>query len=497
MNPIQQYYQRYITIRTDKGIVADEGIISYLIETDPAGLNNFFMAALGMSTVILRFGAVIQMCRKLDALDDSGDALFVKQVLENLRESLPSDTSWKNLWAMAADHEDWLAPTIKPKNGDSLFNRLITFRNRFVHQFIKLEPSFTQQLKSSILIFEEMAELVKLFDDGDLRLVDGKFYWAQNKVELILYPFVQPGEMGSDPYIFQGLYNNKSEAHLLNLRLGDEHKQKAADHIDQTFEPIQQSVKGGAGQVFDHSERIAYYQSCFVGRDREKSAILNFCLGSDTQNMLCVKSPAGMGKGALLADVIEQLKKDKSQVLFHFCGAGLQNSLHAVLYHFILQGKRAQYWETDDEQIQNKLERLPSKYTDVIHLFQAMLSENLKIQKNNSSGNLVVLIDGLDEAQVGYSQLKISDWFYQYNEKEEPENDWRSAENIRWIFSYRCAENGEEQFYRFPNFKETANLDIVQPLQGLSIQAVDEAFKDLHVSEEFKTELIKKAAISV
>jgi hypothetical protein len=213
--------------------------------------------------------------------------------------------------------------------------------------------------------------------------------------------------------------------------------------------------------------------------------------------MLCVKSPAGMGKGALLADVIEQLKKDKSQVLFHFCGAGIQNSLHAVLYHFILQGKRAQYWKTDDEQIQNKLERLPSKYTDVIHLFQALLSENLNIQKNNSSGNLVVLIDGLDEAQVGYSQLKISDWFYQYSEKEEPENDWRSAENIRWIFSYRCAENGEEQFYRFPNFKQTANLEIVQPLQGLKTDAVDEAFKDLHVSEEFKTELIKKAAISV
>jgi hypothetical protein len=71
MNPIQQYHQRYITIRTDKAIVADEGIIGNLLENDPAGLNNFFMAALGMSTVILRFGAVIQMCRKLDALDDS------------------------------------------------------------------------------------------------------------------------------------------------------------------------------------------------------------------------------------------------------------------------------------------------------------------------------------------------------------------------------------------------------------------------------------------
>jgi hypothetical protein len=208
-----------------------------------------------------------------------------------------------------------------------------------------------------------------------------------------------------------------------------------------------------------------------------------------------VKSPAGMGKGALIADVIEQLKEDKTQVLYHFCGAGIQNSLHASLYHFIIQGQKLQYWEVLDESIQRKLERLPSKYIDVIHLFQALLSDHFKIQSKNASGNLVILIDGLDEAQVAYSQLKISDWFYTYNEKEEPEEDWRSPSNIRWIFTYRCEEDGNESFYKFPKMKELAQIEVLQPITGLLPDSVDEAFKDFNVSTEFKKAVIEKAAI--
>ena len=326
-------------------------------------------------------------------------------------------------------------------------------------------------------------------------LIEGKYHWLQNGQSLQLYPYVQPGKAGEDPYIFQGLYYNKSKAHLLNLRLGDEVDQPAIDHLEPTFDPIKDAIRGGAGQVFDHSERIAYYQSCFVGREREKAAVLEFCNASDEQNMLCIKSPAGMGKGALLADVIEQLKEDKNQVLYHFCGAGMQNSLHATLYHYIMQGQRAQYWDTTDEQIQRKLERLPSKYIDVIHLFQSLLSDHLKIQSKNLTGNLVILIDGLDEAQVAYSQLKISDWFYTYNDKEEPEEDWRSPSNIRWIFTYRCDDDGSESFYQFPKMKELAVTPILQPLTGLSPAAVDEAFKQFSVSKEFKDAVIEKAVI--
>ena len=495
MNPIQSYHERFLALKSEKGIQADSEVILRLIESDPAGLNNYFMAALGMSTLILRFGAVIQLCQKFENLDEHGDALFLKQILDNLRESLPSDTSWKNLWTISAKDERWLSPIFKPKNGEALLNRFITFRNRYVHQLIRLEESFLPQLVSAVTLFDEMAELASLFKDGHLVCLDGKYTWNQHDKIISLHPYVQAGKQGDDPYIFQGLYDNKSQAHLLNLRLGDEDKQPANDHLEPNFTPIREAIRGGAGQVFDHSERIAYYQSCFVGRDREKAAMLDFCNTSGEQNLLCVKSPAGMGKGALIADVIEQLKEDKIQVLYHFCGAGIQNSLHATLYHFILQGQRQQYWEVSDESIQRKLDRLPSKYIDVIHLFQALLSEHFKIQSKNTSGNLVILIDGLDEAQVAYAQLKISDWFYSYNEKEEPEEDWRSPSNIRWIFTYRCEEDGSESFFQFPKMKELAEIPILQPLTGLSTEAVDEVFVDFKVSEEFKQGVIKKSAI--
>ena len=160
------------------------------------------------------------------------------------------------------------------------------------------------------------------------------------------------------------------------------------------------------------------------------------------------------------------------------------------------QGNRNQYWNRTDESIQRKLDRPPSKYVDVIHFFQILLQEQLKIQKNNRSKNLVIVIDGLDEAQVAYAQLKISDWFYTYNEKEEPESDWRSEPNIRWIFTYRCDDDGNESFYRFPAMKELAHSELLQPMKGLQPEAVEEAFHDFNVSEEFKKVVIEKAAIA-
>ena len=138
MNPIQSYHERFLALKSEKEIQADSEVILRLIESDPAGLNNYFMAALGMSTLILRFGAVIQLCQKFENLDEHGDALFLKQILDNLRESLPSDTSWKNLWALSAEEDTWLKPVLKPKNGEALFNRFITFRNRYVHQLIRI-----------------------------------------------------------------------------------------------------------------------------------------------------------------------------------------------------------------------------------------------------------------------------------------------------------------------------------------------------------------------
>ncbi|MBM3159721.1 MAG: ATP-binding protein [Bacteroidetes bacterium] len=494
MNPIQHYHKRYEEIKLEKKVSSDIDVLADLIENDNAGLNNFFMAAFGMSTLILRMGAVIQMCRKFELLDEYGDALFTKQVLDNLRETLPSDTSWKNVWNISAVDDAWKSPTLQAKGGQSLLDRFVTFRNKFVHQTIQLTQNSLPQLSNGVTMFEELTNLISLFENGNLELIEGKYHWVENNKSICMYPYVQVGMEKDHPYIFQGLHKSKEKVAILNLIAGNEEAQEA-QILEQVFEPMRSSLQGGAGQVFDHSERIAYYQSCFVGRDREKNAILDFCAHNDNQNILCVKSPAGMGKGALIADVIQQLKENKTQVLYHFCGAGMQNSLHAALYHFILQGTRTAYWDRSDETIDRKLNRLPSKLIDVIHLFQSLLSEHLNIQKNNTTGNLVIIIDGLDEAQVAYSQLKISDWFYSYNEKEEPEEDWRSASNIRWVFTYRCDDDGKESFYQFPKMKECVHIDMLQPLQGLSPAAVDEAFKDFKVSDDFKKTVIEKAEI--
>ena len=145
--------------------------------------------------------------------------------------------------------------------------------------------------------------------------------------------------------------------------------------------------------------------------------------------------------------------------------------------------------------IARKLERLPSKYIDLIHLFQELLDEHFKNPRNNPTENLVILIDGLDEAQVAYSNLRISDWFFKYNEKEEQEDEWRSSSTIRWIYTYRCADDGAENFYRFPAMKELYINEMLHPLEGLKPEAVNEAFRDLNVSDEFKKAVILNAEI--
>ena len=43
--------------------------------------------------------------------------------------------------------------------------------------------------------------------------------------------------------------------------------------------------------------------------------------------------------------------------------------------------------------------------------------------------------------------------------------------------------------------KELAESPILQPLSGLSPEAVDEAFKEFSVSKEFKAAVVEKAAI--
>ena len=46
---------------------------------------------------MLRLGAVINLSIKLEEGSDEEDVILMKQILDNIREILPTDTNWKNI----------------------------------------------------------------------------------------------------------------------------------------------------------------------------------------------------------------------------------------------------------------------------------------------------------------------------------------------------------------------------------------------------------------
>ena len=504
MNPFEQYHSRYIKLKNDYSLkLADSNLLEF-IEKEPAQLNNLIMAGMGMSTLFIRMGAVIQMSKKLHDGDSSNDVLFLKQVMDNLRETKPTDTNWIELWkASMQSGSEWKKPCIPPKNADSLLKRFVTFRNKFVHQSIRLVPEHLNELKKGLSTLDEMAKLFDLFAGSEIVWIDEKYFWKKGiSPPLELDPFVQKGEQEGLPYLFQGMYENKLKAKFINTIYGDETKPEINSSLDDTFHPIKNALRGGAGQVFDHSERVNYDLECFVGREREVQSVLNWVNIDSEKNVLPIYSEAGMGKGALIAGIIKELQASHTPTMYHFCGSGMANSLHAILYHFILQGKKmpemngAGVWKVMDELVQRKIDRLPSRYFDAIRLFQTLLSDCFEATAKYKDKPIVIIIDGLDEAAVVNSQLKIADWFYTYNDKDEVEDNWNSPAYIKWIFTYRSMPKDLKGGFKFAGNFSLEENKLLQPLLGLTEEAVRDALKKFDVSEEFVKTVIERGAIS-
>lgn len=502
MSPFNQYYSRFQVIFSELSNSLSSDAVNRLLDEQPGKLNNLIMAGMGMGTLFLRMGAVIQMCEKLHDGDSGNDALFMKQVMDNLRETLPSDTNWKNLWyASMTLGSVWEKAIPFDASKSTVLDRFVTFRNRFVHQQISLKQEHASELIKGLEVLGEMAELKVLFDQSSVELEGDKYFWKQGEKMLELHPFVQRGEQDDLPYLFQGLYDNKSKAKFINTLRGNETEPSVNEPLNERFEPIRKALMGGAGHVFDHSERIKYYLGCFVGRDREVDAVVQWVQGTSVNQVLPIFSEAGMGKGALSAGIVDRLLADRIPVMYHFCGSGMANSLHAILYHFILQGKSmpgmngAGVWKVEDEAIQKRMTRLPSRYYDAIKLFQTLLTDCYKVPGKFKDKPLVILIDGLDEAAVGNSQLKISDWFYTYNDKDEPQEDWMSPENVRWIFTYRSLPDKGKAGFQLGGRFALEKIDTLQPLAGLSEEAVRAAMKPFEISEAFMQAVLEKGAV--
>ena len=472
-----------------------------LINNSSSRLNNLLMSGLGACTLILRMGAVINLAKKIEEGSDEEDALLMKQIIDNLREVLPSDTNWKTIWKITCDPEsDWFKCVDSEKGSQSLMEAFVTFRNKYVHGIIELRINHLKKLVSGIKILDRVCvEVSPLFDNTKIEVIDGKYYFSEptsglssksNKTNL--YPFVQSGSEDSLPYIFQGLYDNKKTAELISTFYGNVQEQPGDTHYEAVFDPMLKSLKGGAGRVFNHQDIIDYYGECFVGREHESETITKWVIDKLAINkILPIFSQAGMGKGALAANLVSTLSNEEFNipVLHHFCGSGLANNLHAVLYHFILQGKRMQIWNIEDPEIAKKLKRLPSKYHELISLFHELI-DSLVVTRNNTHECLVIVIDGLDEASVAYSEYHITDYFSVYDEEGQVTGTWENSTNVKWVFTYR------EGVYNFPELDNIVKLEIVQPLNGLSVSSIESALKSFNPTSEFIETVAERGMIS-
>ena len=239
-----------------------------LINNNASRLNNLLMSGLGACTLILRMGAVINLAKKLEEGSDEEDALLMKQIIDNLREVLPSDTNWKTIWKITCNTDsDWYKCVESEKGKQSLMEAFVTFRNKYVHGIIALRINHLKKLISGIKILNRVCEEVgPLFENTKIEIVDGKYYFFEPTSGLFskpnktnLYPFVQGGSEDGLPYIFQGLYDNKKTAELISTFYGDVQEQEGDAHYQAVFDPMLKSLKGGAGRVFNHQDIIEYY----------------------------------------------------------------------------------------------------------------------------------------------------------------------------------------------------------------------------------------------
>ena len=98
--------------------------LSELIIHNKALLNNLILSGLGTSTLLLRLGAVIQLCKKLKMGTPEDDQLLIKHILENLNDNLPSDTSWKVILTVCCGIEsEWNKFLARSKGQLSVFEK--------------------------------------------------------------------------------------------------------------------------------------------------------------------------------------------------------------------------------------------------------------------------------------------------------------------------------------------------------------------------------------
>lgn len=389
-NYFEEFYNRYEDLKGDLaksvGDLSNDENLKNAISSHHQLLNNLFMAGLGMGTLYLRMGAVLMIAEKTNKSSDESDLSFLKVMAEKLIHKLPADGDWLEIWKKFLEKEKlckWNEIISKSAQPD-IHSAFVSLRNDIAHQKLIIDPySELSKIKKALKILDAMTSFRIQFEQSIISTENNEVYfqYSSDEEKLKISPYVQinksnePDEVGILPYLFQGRYF--AGAKFINTE-GAETKAQKDVGVDTTFEKIKNDISRFNGdKAFDFNEKIKHYNEWCIGRENEVNAIKEWINKETDKNVLPIFAPAGLGKGALVAELIKNLKDNKHKIkhLFHFCGSGAANNLQAILYSLIIQGKENKYWNAQSlpEKFKKKLERLPSQYTDVIELFQVLL----------------------------------------------------------------------------------------------------------------------------
>ena len=111
---VTRFYEQHSALNLSD---ISENLLVSIIQNKKTELNNFFMVGMGTCSLLLRLGAVVQLSKKLEEGSEEEDALLMKQVIENLRENLPSDSNWKNIWKIASENNKKWADFVIAEKG--------------------------------------------------------------------------------------------------------------------------------------------------------------------------------------------------------------------------------------------------------------------------------------------------------------------------------------------------------------------------------------------
>lgn len=387
-NYFEEFYKRYEDLKGDLvksvGDLSNDENLKKAISDHHQLLNNIIMAGLGMGTLYLRMGAVLMIAEKTNKSADENDISFLKVMAEKLIHKLPADGDWLEIWKKFLETEKkckWNEIISKSAQPD-IHSAFVSLRNDIAHQKLVINPSSeSSKVKEALKVLDAMTSFRIQFEQSIISTENNEVYfqYSSDEEKLKISPYVQINkdktneEIGILPYLFQGRYY--AGAKFINTE-GAETKAQKDEAVDDTFEKIKSDISRFNGdKAFDFNEKIKNYNEWCIGRENEINAMKEWINKETDKNILPIFAPAGLGKGALVAELIKNLKDNKTKHLFHFCGSGAANNLQAILYSLIIQGKEKKYWNAQSlpEKFKNKLERLPSQYTDVIELFQVLL----------------------------------------------------------------------------------------------------------------------------